>query len=56
MRCLLKWLKQIPVDITSVVSVWDDGGATGFNEFDMHEVGNIRKVLVVLSLTESSIV
>ena len=55
MSCLLKGLKQFPVDITSVVSVCDDGGSTGIlrDEFDMLAVGDIRKVLVALSQTES---
>ena len=57
MSCLLKGLKQFPVNITSVVSVCDDGGSTGIlrDEFDMLAVGDIRKVLVSLSQTESSI-
>lgn len=57
MSCLLKGLKQFPVDITSVVSVCDDGGSTGIlrDEFDMLAVGDIRKVLVALSQTEGSI-
>lgn len=57
MSCLLKGLKQFPVDITSVVSVCDDGGSTGIlrDEFDMLAVGDIRKVLVSLSQTETSI-
>jgi len=57
MSCLLKGLKQFPVDITSVVSVCDDGGSTGIlrDEFDMLAVGDIRKVLVALSQTEASV-
>jgi len=57
MSCLLKGLKQFPVEITSVVSVCDDGGSTGIlrDEFDMLAVGDIRKVLVSLSQTEESI-
>lgn len=57
MSCLLKGLKQFPVNITAVVSVCDDGGSTGIlrDEFDMLAVGDIRKVLVALSQTESSI-
>lgn len=57
MSCLLKGLKQFPVDITSVVSVCDDGGSTGIlrDEFDMLAVGDIRKVLVALSQTESDV-
>lgn len=57
MSCLLKGLKQFPIDITSVVSVCDDGGSTGIlrDEFDMLAVGDIRKVLVALSQTESDV-
>ena len=37
LSCLLKGLKQFPVDITAVVSVCDDGGSTGIlrDEFDI---------------------
>lgn len=57
LSCLLKGLKQFPVDITAVVSVCDDGGSTGIlrDEFDILAVGDIRKVLVALSQTESSV-
>ena len=57
LSCLLKGVKQFPVDITAVVSVWDDGGSTGIlrDEFDILAVGDIRKVLVALSQTESSV-
>lgn len=57
LSCLLKGLKQFPVDITAVVSVCDDGGSTGIlrYEFDILAVGDIRKVLVALSQTESSV-
>ena len=57
LSCLLKGLKQFPVDITAVVSVCDDGGSTGIlrDEVDILAVGDIRKVLVALSQTESSV-
>ena len=57
LSCLLKGLKQFHVDITAVVSVCDDGGSTGIlrDEFDILAVGDIRKVLVALSQTESSV-
>lgn len=57
LSCLLKGLKQFPVYITAVVSVCDDGGSTGIlrDEFDILAVGDIRKVLVALSQTESSV-
>ena len=55
MSYLLRGLKQYPLDITAVVSVCDDGGSTGIlrDEFNMLAVGDIRKVLVALSKTES---
>ena len=57
LSCLLKGWKQFPVDLTAVVSVCDDGGSTGIlrDEFDILAVGDIRKVLVALSQTESSV-
>lgn len=55
MSYLLKGLKEYPLDITAIVSVCDDGGSTGIlrDEFNMLAVGDIRKVLVSLSKTES---
>ena len=57
MSTLLRGLKQFPLDITAIVSVCDDGGSTGIlrDEFDILAVGDIRKVLVALSQTESSV-
>ena len=57
MSCLLKGLKEFPVDITAVVSVCDDGGSTGAlrSEFDIPAVGDIRKILVSLSEKENSV-
>ena len=57
MSCLLKGLKKFPVDITAVVSVCDDGGSTGIlrDEFDIPAVGDIRKILVSLSESDSSV-
>ena len=61
MSCLLRGLKNevenSNIDITSVVSVCDDGGSTGIlrDEFDMLAIGDIRKVLVALSKTETSV-
>lgn len=54
MSTLLKGLKEFPVEITSVVSVCDDGQSTGRlrEEFHTPAVGDIRKVLVSLSETE----
>ncbi len=54
MSCLIKGLKQFPIDLTTVVSVCDDGRSTGIlrEEFKIPAVGDIRKVLVALSETE----
>ncbi len=55
MSTLLKGLKQFPVDITAIVSVCDDGKSTGRlrEEFNTPAVGDIRRVMVSLSETES---
>jgi len=54
MSTLLKGLKLFPIDITSVVSVCDDGKSTGRlrDEFNVVAVGDIRRVLISLSETE----
>lgn len=54
MSHLIKGLKQFPLDITTVVSVCDDGKSTGRlrNEFHIPAVGDIRRILVALSETE----
>ena len=54
MSTLLKGLKEFPLDITSVVSVCDDGKSTGKlrKEFNIPAMGDIRKVMVSLSETE----
>lgn len=51
---LLKGLKRLPLDISAVVSVCDDGRSTGRlrEEFNIFAVGDIRKVIVSLSETE----
>ena len=51
---LLRGLKLFPIDITSVVSVCDDGSSTGRlrEEFNTIAVGDIRRVIVSLSETE----
>ena len=51
---LLRGLKLFPIDITSVVSVCDDGSSTGRlrEEFNTVAVGDIRRVIVALSETE----
>lgn len=54
MSTLLSGLKQFPLDISAIVTVCDDGGSTGIlrEEFNIPAVGDIRRVLVSLSLTE----
>lgn len=51
---LLRGLKLIPIDISAVVSVCDDGQSTGRlrEEFHTFAVGDIRKVIAALSETE----
>ena len=51
---LLRGLKLLPIDITAVVSVCDDGSSTGKlrEEFNIFAVGDLRKVIVSLSATE----
>jgi uncharacterized cofD-like protein len=54
MSSLLIGLKEFPLDITSVVSVCDDGQSTGRlrEEFHIPAVGDIRKVIVSMSETD----
>ena len=54
MSTLLKGLKEFPLDITSVVSVCDDGKSTGKlrKEFNIPAMGDIRRVMISLSETE----
>ena len=51
---LLRGLKLLPLDITAVVSVCDDGGSTGKlrDEFNILAPGDIRKVIEALSDSE----
>lgn len=54
MSTLLKGLKEFPLEITSVVSVCDDGRSTGKlrKEFNIPAMGDIRKVMISLAETE----
>lgn len=54
MSSLIRGLKQFPVEITTIVSVCDDGKSTGRlrNEFKIPAVGDIRRILIALSETE----
>ena len=50
----LKGPKEFPLDITSIVSVCDDGKSTGKlrKEFNIPAMGDIRRVMISLSETE----
>ena len=54
MSTLLRGLKEFPIDITSIVSVCDDGKSTGKlrKEFNIPAMGDIRRVMIALSETE----
>lgn len=54
MSSLLKGLKRFPFDISSIVSVSDDGKSTGRlrEQFGIPAVGDVRKVIVALSEVE----
>lgn len=54
MSTLLKGLKELPIDITAVVSVCDDGKSTGKlrKEFNIPAMGDIRRVMISLAKTE----
>ena len=51
---VLRGLKYLPVDLTALVTVADDGGSSGFlrKEFDMPAPGDLRNVMVALSNVE----
>lgn len=51
---LLSGLKKFPFDITSIVSVCDDGKSTGKlrKEFNVPAMGDLRRVLISLAETE----
>ncbi|WP_193064311.1 gluconeogenesis factor YvcK family protein [Oceanobacillus oncorhynchi] len=54
MPVLLRGLKDLPVDLTAVVTVADDGGSTGRirSEMEMPAPGDIRNVIAALSDAE----
>ena len=51
---VLRGLKYLPIDLTAIVTVADDGGSSGFlrKEFDMPAPGDLRNVMVALSNVE----
>lgn len=54
---LVRGLKEFPVDITTVISVSDNGSSTGKlrEEFFMPAMGDVRKVIVALSNADDKI-
>lgn len=54
MSTLLRGLKEFPIDITTIVSVCDDGRSTGLlrKEFNVPAVGDVRQVILSLSNNE----
>ena len=51
---VLRGLKYLPIDLTAIVSVADDGGSSGMlrKEFDSPPPGDLRNVLIALSDVE----
>lgn len=51
---VLKGLKHLPIDLTAIVSVADDGGSSGVlrREFNSQPPGDLRSVLIALSDVE----
>ena len=54
---LVRGLKEFPVDITTIISVSDNGSSTGKlrEEFFMPAMGDVRKVIVALSNADDKI-
>src|SRR5690625_6657519 len=54
MPVLLRGLKNLPIDLTALVAVSDDGGSTGRLRHDMEipAPGDIRNVIAALSNAE----
>ena len=55
---ILKGLKLFPIDITAIVSVFDNGGSTKKlrKELNIPAVGDISKVMLSMSNTNQDIV
>ncbi len=51
LSCLLSGLKQFPVDVTTVITVSDNGSSTGVlkKELDIPAVGDVGKVLISMA-------
>ena len=55
--CSSKRIKRIPIDITAIVTVADNGGSTGKirDVMDIPAPGDIRNVIAALSDSESTL-
>ena len=51
LSCILQGLKQFPIDVTTVITVSDNGSSTGVlkKELDIPAVGDIGKVLISMA-------
>src|SRR5699024_8532517 len=58
MPVLLRGLKELPIDLTALVTVADDGGSTGRlrNEMDIPAPGDIRNVIAAMSDVEPMLI
>ena len=54
LSCLLSGLKLFPVEVTTVITVSDNGSSTGVlkQEFDIPAVGDVGKVLLSIGAKE----
>ncbi len=58
LSCLLSGLKLFPVEVTTVISVADNGSSTGVlkQEFDIPAVGDVGKVLLAMADADDDLV
>ena len=58
LSCLLSGLKQFPVDVTTIVTVSDNGSSTGQlkEELDIPAVGDIGKVLLAMANADEDLI
>ncbi len=58
LSCLLSGLKLFPVEVTTVITVSDDGSSTGVlkKEFDIPAVGDVGKVLLSMANADEDLI
>ena len=58
LSCLLSGLKQFPVDVTTVITVSDNGSSTGIlkKELDIPAVGDVGKVLISMANVDEDLI